>query len=76
MCSLGLHARRTCMFLCLEAPKLVFHNGFYYLSAAEGGTPGPATAHMEVIARSKSVEGPWENSPYNPLVHTKSHDER
>ena len=28
------------------------------------------TSHMVVVARSKSVFGPWENSPYNPLVHT------
>ena len=31
---------------------------------------------MTVVARSKSPEGPWENSPYNPLVHTYSHDEK
>ena len=28
-----------------------------------------------VVARSKSVTGPWENSPYNPLVHTYTIDE-
>ena len=27
---------------------------------------------MVVSARSKSVTGPWENSPYNPIVHTYS----
>lgn len=27
------------------------------------------------MARSKSALGPWENSPYNPLVHTYSIDE-
>ncbi|MGB7497599.1 MAG: family 43 glycosylhydrolase [Candidatus Acidiferrum sp.] len=57
---------------CLEAPKLIFHDGYYYLTSAEGGTSGPSTAHMSIVARSKSVEGPWENSPYNPLVHTNS----
>lgn len=30
---------------------------------------------MCVVARSKSALGPWENSPYNPLVHTYSADE-
>ncbi len=54
----------------LESPKLLFKDGYYYLVSAEGGTAGPATSHMAVIARSKSVFGPWENSPYNPLVHT------
>jgi len=60
---------------CLEAPKLTYRDGYYYMASAEGGTSGPSTAHMSVVARSRSVEGPWENSPYNPLVHTGSHDE-
>jgi predicted GH43/DUF377 family glycosyl hydrolase len=42
------------------------------MTSAEGGTAGPATSHMIVAARSKSVKGPWENSPYNPIVHTYS----
>jgi beta-xylosidase len=61
---------------CLEAFKLVNHNGYYYMSSAEGGTAGPSTAHMGVTARAKSIEGPWENSPYNPMVHTYSRDEK
>ncbi len=61
---------------CLEAPKLIFHNGYYYMASAQGGTAGPTTAHMAIMARSKSVEGPWENSPYNPFVRTRSQDER
>lgn len=28
-----------------------------------------------MVARSKSPLGPWENSPYNPLIHTYSADE-
>lgn len=60
---------------CLESPKLTYHNGWYYLTTAEGGTAGPATSHMVVTARSKSPTGPWENSPYNPIVHTQSGDE-
>lgn len=27
---------------------------------------------MVVSARSKNITGPWENSPYNPIVHTYS----
>jgi xylan 1,4-beta-xylosidase len=57
---------------CLEAPKLVRKGNYFYLISAEGGTSGPATSHMVVVARSKSVFGPWENSPYNPLIHTRS----
>lgn len=58
--------------MCLESPKLIYHNGYYYLTSAQGGTAGPATSHMVVSARSKSITGPWENSPYNPIVHTYS----
>jgi xylan 1,4-beta-xylosidase len=62
--------------MCLEAPKLTFHNGYYYLVSAQGGTAGPQTAHMAVVARSKSPEGPWENSPMNPIVRTSSREEK
>lgn len=58
--------------MCLESPKLTYHKGYYYLTSAQGGTAGPATSHMVVSARSKSITGPWENSPYNPIVHTYS----
>lgn len=61
---------------CLESPKLIYKDGYYYLTSAEGGTAGPATSHMVVSARSRSVKGPWENSPYNPVVHTYSADEQ
>lgn len=62
--------------MCLESPKMTYRNGYYYMVSAEGGTAGPATSHMAVCARSKSIDGPWENSPYNPIVHTYSPDER
>ncbi len=57
---------------CLESPKLNYKDGYYYMTSAQGGTAGPATSHMVVVARSKSPLGPWENSPYNPIVHTYS----
>ena len=37
---------------------------------AVGGTAGPPTGHMVIAARSKSIHGPWENCPHNPLVRT------
>jgi len=61
---------------CLEGPKLTYKDGYFYLTVAEGGTVGPATAHSVVSARSKSPTGPWENSPYNPIVHTWSKNEK
>ena len=59
----------------LESPKLTKRGEYYYLICAEGGTAGPATSHMAVVARSKSPLGPWENSPLNPLIHTYSAEE-
>ena len=57
---------------CSESPKLIYREGYYYLVTAEGGTSGPTTSHMAVLARSRSPLGPWENSPLNPLIHTSS----
>jgi xylan 1,4-beta-xylosidase len=59
----------------LESPKLMKRGEYYYLICAEGGTAGPPTSHMAVVARSRSPLGPWENSPHNPLIHTYSADE-
>lgn len=56
----------------LESPKFIKKDGFFYQISAQGGTAGPPTSHMVVVARSKSVYGPWENSPYNPIVRTYS----
>ena len=61
---------------CLEGPKLLEHGGYFYLNVAEGGTGGPATSHSVVSMRSRHAEGPWEFSPYNPIVHTQSRDDR
>ena len=55
-----------------EGPKLLRHNGFFYLITAVGGTAGPVTGHMVIAARSKSINGPWEHCPHNPLVRTTS----
>lgn len=61
---------------CLEGPKFIKRGEYYYLITAQGGTAGPATGHMIVTARSKSPLGPWENSPYNPIIKTNSNSER
>jgi len=60
----------------LEGPKLTKHGDYYYLTVAEGGTAGPATGHMVISARSKSPLGPWENSPYNPILRAKTKNEK
>jgi len=60
---------------CLESPRIERHGEWFHMLAAEGGTFGPATAHMVIAARAKHPLGPWENAPHNPLIHTYSRDE-
>lgn len=56
----------------LEGPKLTYYHGYYYLTVAQGGTSGPPTSHMVASSRSRKPWGPWEHSPYNPILRTKS----
>ncbi|MCH6230914.1 family 43 glycosylhydrolase [Microbacterium sp. CFH 31415] len=60
----------------LEGPKLFWRDGWLYLVSAVGGTGGPPTGHMVIVARSRSVDGPWENSPHNPVTRTKDAAEK
>lgn len=59
-----------------EGPKLFRRGGYFYLVNAVGGTGGPPTGHMVVAARSRSINGPWENCPNNPIVRTGTAAER
>lgn len=60
---------------CLESPKLFWRDGWCYLVSAAGGTAGPSTSHMIVVARSRSALGPWENAPDSPLLRTAARTE-
>jgi len=53
---------------CTEAPHLYKRNGYYYLILAEGGTE---YGHAISLARSKSIRGPYEIHPQNPLISTR-----
>lgn len=55
-----------------EGPKLLRRGEWFYLVTAVGGTAGPVTGHMVIAARSRSIHGPWEHCPHNPLVRTQS----
>ncbi len=48
-----------------EAPHIYKINGFYYLMIAEGGT---AHNHAVMIARSKTITGPYEPNLGNPIL--------
>ncbi|MCL2050790.1 MAG: glycoside hydrolase family 43 protein [Lachnospiraceae bacterium] len=57
-----------------EAPHIYKANGWYYQMIAEGGTE---LGHMETIARSRSLYGPYEACPFNPILthrHRKNHE--
>lgn len=59
-----------------EGPKITRYNNWFYLVTAVGGTAGPVTGHMVIAARSRSIHGPWEHCPTNPLVRSQSSDEQ
>ena len=53
-----------------EAPHIYKRNGYYYLITAEGGTE---YGHAVSLARSKSIFGPYELHPQNPIISTRNH---
>lgn len=53
----------------LESPHLYRIGEYYYLMAAEGGTE---YGHMITYARSRSVWGPFENYPKNPVLTNRN----
>ena len=59
-----------------EGPKIVRRGGWFYMVTAVGGTAGPPTGHMVIMARSRSIHGPWENDPDNPVIRTASEREK
>ncbi|HTU67107.1 MAG TPA: family 43 glycosylhydrolase [Steroidobacteraceae bacterium] len=59
-----------------EGPKVLRRGAWFYLILAVGGTAGPPMGHMVIVARSKSIHGPWENAPNNPIVRTTSANEK
>lgn len=48
-----------------EGPHLYKKDGYYYIMHAEGGT-GPD--HAVAVCRSRSIWGPYENNPRNPIL--------
>ena len=50
---------------CTEGPHLLKKDGWYYLICAEGGT---SYEHAISVARSRQIEGPYENHPQNPIL--------
>ncbi|NBS26558.1 MAG: glycoside hydrolase family 43 protein [Gammaproteobacteria bacterium] len=55
-----------------EGPHLYKRNGWYYLLTAEGGTE---YEHAVTLARSRSLYGPYEIHPHNPILTSVGHPE-
>lgn len=55
----------------IEGPHVYKVDGWYYLSAAEGGT---SVNHSQVIFRSKSVWGPYKPWQGNPILTQRDLD--
>lgn len=53
---------------CTEGPHLYKRNGYYYLILAEGGTE---YGHAVSLARSKTITGPYELHPENPIISAR-----
>ena len=53
-----------------EGPHLYRRGDYYYLLTAEGGT---GHEHAVSMARSRSIEGPYEIDPQNPVLTAHGH---
>ena len=48
-----------------EGAHIYKRKGFYYLLTAEGGT---GYGHCSAVMRSRSITGPYESCPHNPIL--------
>ncbi|WP_443751336.1 glycoside hydrolase family 43 protein [Asticcacaulis solisilvae] len=51
-----------------EGPHLYRRGDWYYLLVAEGGT---GWGHAATLARSRTLRGPYEPSPYGPIITSR-----
>ncbi|WP_075292665.1 glycoside hydrolase family 43 protein [Pararhizobium arenae] len=56
----------------VEGPHLFKRDGWYYLTTAEGGT---GYDHVVTMARSRTIDGPYEMHPQVHLITSKDHPE-
>lgn len=55
-----------------RAPHVYRDRGVYYLTATEIERTSAAPQPAVVVFRSESLDGPWEYSPANPIVRSRS----
>ena len=58
----------ACGGCCVEGPHIYKVHGMYYLLVAEGGT---GMNHAVMISASKSITGPYDSNPRNPIITTR-----
>jgi xylan 1,4-beta-xylosidase len=54
-----------------EGPHIIKKNGWYYLTAAEGGT---SSDHSQTVFRSRAISGPYVAGPDNPILTQRDLD--
>lgn len=59
---------RTSGIVGAEGPHLYKRDGWYYLMLAEGGTD---YNHVVSMARSRTITGPYEVDPQNPMLSSR-----
>lgn len=58
-----------------EGPDIFKHGGYYYLLLSDGGTL-PHEPSTITTLRAKSLEGPWESDPGNPVMFSTDNGAR
>ncbi len=58
-----------------EGPDIFKHGGYYYLLFSDGGTL-PHEPSTITSLRAKSLEGPWESDPCNPVLFSTDNGAR
>lgn len=68
-----LHNQERWEGAVVEAPEVVAHDGWLYLFYS-GNTYGPAPhcAYALGVARSRTLFGPWQRAPTNPILRSNS----
>ena len=62
------HFYRGNSFGVCEGPQILKKDGWYYLLCAAGGT---GYLHTATVARARTLDGPFEESPYFPLLTSR-----
>ncbi len=52
----------------VEGPFLLLRNGWYYMFYSGNGCCGSGCNYALGVARSRSLMGPWEKNPANPIL--------